>query len=464
MSEGLTAHPVAELSLVGRLADTDGAPARGEILVAGGRIAAVVPGEPAARPGLRRIDLGDALLLPGAIDCHVHSGSYPGEGLLAMTRSAAAGGVTTVIDMPYDADGPVNSTHVFAEKAARVEQEAVVDVALLATVRPGSGADDVGPLVEAGAVGFKLSLFCTDPVRFPRIPDAQFIEILSAIGEAGSIACVHAENEEIIKPLIAHAREAGETRPIDHCRSRPPVSETQAVLTALEYARQTRAPLHLCHLSLARSVDLAVAYAAEGLAVSTETCPHYLCFSEEDMDRLGGRLKINPPVRSTADVAGLWQRLLDGTVDVVASDHAPWPLGHKTKEVIFDNHSGAPGVETLFPIVAGELLATRGGTAADVVRLTASAPARLFGLDHRKGALRAGMDADVVAFDPSATATVDETTLHSNAGWSPYHALALHGRVLLTVSRGEVVFDGSQIHASPGRGRFVSSMRASAGG
>jgi allantoinase len=457
MSEGLAAPPAAELSLVGRLAGTGTAAARGEILVAGGRIVAVVPGEAPEHPGVRRIDVGDALLLPGAIDCHVHSGSHPGEGLLATTRAAAAGGVTTVIDMPYDADGPVNSTHAFAEKAERVEREAVVDVALLATVRPGSGAKDVRSLVEAGAVGFKLSLFCTDPVRFPRIPDVQFIEILSAIADAGSIACVHAENEEIIKPLIDRARTAGATRPIDHCRSRPPVSETQAVLTALEYAREAEAPLHLCHLSLARSVDLASAYAAEGLPVSTETCPHYLCFSEDDMARLGGRLKINPPVRTKGDVAGLWERLLGGSVDVVASDHAPWPLDHKTDEVIFDNHSGVPGVETLFPIVAGELLSKRGGTVADVVRLTASTPARLFGLDHRKGALRVGMDADVVAFDPSSTTTLHENALHSNALWSPYDGRTLHGRVLLTLSRGEVVWDGSQIPVAPGRGRLVSA-------
>jgi allantoinase len=459
MREGSNLAPTAELSLAGRVTSADGDAFRGEILVADERIVAVVPGEPPDRPGVKRIDLGQALLLPGAIDCHAHSGSYGGEGMLAMTRSAAAGGVTTVIDMPYDADGPLDNTDAFAAKAARVEREAVIDVALLATVRPGTGANEVQPLVESGAVGFKLSMFCTDPVRFPRIPDVQFIEILAAIAEANSLACVHAENEEIIKPLIDRARQTGQSRPIDHCRSRPPVSETQAVLTALEYARDAQARLHLCHLSLPRSVDLAAAYAAEGLPVSTETCPHYLCFSEDDMERLGGRLKINPPVRSAGDVAGLWQRLLGGGIDVVASDHAPWPLGHKTAEVIFDNHSGAPGVETLFPIVAGELLSNRGGTVADVVRLTASTPARLFGLDHCKGALRPGMDADVVAFDPSGTAIVDETALHSNAGWSPYHGRPVHGTVLLTMSRGEVVWDGSQIPVAPGRGRLVCSTR-----
>ncbi len=451
------------LSLVGRLATPAGTTARGEILVAGERISTVEVGEPPPRPGVRRIDVGAAVLLPGAIDCHAHSGSHPGEGLLAITRSAAAGGVTTVVDMPYDALGPVNSPEAFADKERRLGEEAAVDVALLATIRPGSGAADVAALVEAGAVGFKLSLFCTDPVRFPRIPDPQFMEILGAIGDADSIACVHAENEEIIKPLIEAARQSGRTSPLDHCRSRPPVSETQAVLTALEYARAAGGRLHLCHLSLPRSVDLATGYAADGVAVSTETCPHYLVFSEEDMARLRGRLKINPPVRPVADVEGLWERLFSGAVDVVASDHAPWPVEQKSKEVIFDNHSGAPGIETLLPLVAGEVLAREEGSVADVVRLTAGGPARLFGLDDRKGALLPGLDADVVAFDPSARHELDETSLHSNAGWSPYAGRTMLGRVVLTVSRGTVVWDGTELQADPGRGQLLRPRRPRAG-
>ncbi len=450
--------PPADLSIAGRLVIGDGAPARGEILVADGRIAAVRAGEPLAGLASKHVDVVDAYLLPGAIDCHVHSGSHPGEGLAAVTGAAAAGGVTTVIDMPYDAEGPVVSPEVFAEKSSRVAREALVDVALLGTLRPGSGATDVAPLVEAGAAGFKLSLFCTDPRRFPRIPDHQFIDVLAAVRETGSIACVHAENEEIIKPLIARARQEGDRSPIAHCRSRPPVSETQAVLTVLEYARETGARVHLCHLSLPRSVDLVASYAAEGTAVTAETCPHYLCFSEDDASSQGGRLKINPPLRRSADVEEMWQRLAAGKVDVVASDHAPWPLSHKTKPDIFDNHSGVPGVETLLAVLADRLL-QRGGTVQDLVRLVSATPAKLFGLSHQKGSLEVGMDADIVAYDPAASYTVDEHQLHSNAGWSPYHDMKLGGRVVLTISRGEVVWDGRTLHGAPGRGRLVTPMR-----
>jgi allantoinase len=450
--------PEVDLSIVGRIVRHDGAPARGEIVVADGRIVEVRPSEPGDERADKRIDVGSSFLLPGAIDCHVHSGSHPGEGIGALTRSAAAGGVTTVVDMPYDAEAPVVDPGVFAEKATRIAREAHVDVALLGTVRPGTGAADVAPLVGAGVVGFKLSLFCTDPRRFPRIPDEQFIEVLAAIGRAGSIACVHAENEEIIKPLVAKARSSGASAPIDHCRSRPPVSETQAVLTALEYAREAGGHLHLCHLSLPRSVDLAAAYAAEGTAVSVETCPHYLCFSEDDMAAQKGRLKINPPLRSAADREGLWRRVSDGTVDVVASDHAPWPLADKTKPDIFDNHSGAPGVETLLAVLATRLL-SRGGSMSDLARLISTTPAALFGLADRKGSLEVGMDADIVAFDPEATVTIDGGSLHSNAGWSPYDGMTCDGRVVLTVSRGEVVWDGSRLHGTPGRGRLLRPRR-----
>jgi allantoinase len=446
-----------ELSILGRVVTGPDEPLRGEIRIAAGRIVEVRE-DVSSASATRRIDLGEAYLLPGAIDCHVHSGSYAGEGIRALTASAAAGGVTTVIDMPYDVGAPVVSPQVLEAKRDKVHAEALVDVALLGTVRPGTGDSDVAPLVEAGVVGFKLSLFGTDPHRFPRIPDDQFLEVLAAVRDAASVACVHAENEEIIKPLLARAIESGDTSPIAHCRTRPPVSETQAVLTALEFARETRSNLHLCHLSLARSADLARSYAAEGLQVSTETCPHYLCFSEQDMQHVGSRLKINPPLRAESEVAGLWERLIDGAVDVVSSDHAPWPLSQKTRPAIFDNHSGVPGTETLIGVLARGLL-VRGGNLSMLSELVSAGPARIFGISHSKGSLAPGMDADIMAFDPGKPFILDEADLHSNAGWSPYHGLDFPGRVVLTVSRGEVVWDGSHLLGSFGRGRVVQRSR-----
>jgi len=176
------------------------------------------------------------------------------------------------------------------------------------------------------------------------------------------------------------------------------------------------------------------------------------------MEREGGRLKINPPLRTASEVNRLWQLLSAGLIDVVSSDHAPWPLADKTRPAIFDNHSGAPGTETLVSVLAAGLIA-RGESLGALAQLVAAAPARIFGLSHAKGSLNPGMDADVIAFDPGMPFTLDESAMHSNAGWSPYHGMALPGRVVLTVARGEVVWDGSRLLGAVGRGRIVGRAR-----
>jgi allantoinase len=427
-------------------------PVRGEILVIAGRIDAVVPGS-STTSASRVVDAGDAYVLAGAVDAHVHCLSNPGEGIEAATRAAAAGGVTTIVEMPYDAGEPVDNLTTLESKKVRVADEAVVDVALLGTVRPQDGARDVAPLVEHGACGFKLSLFDTDSRRFPRIPDDQLLEVLAAIAAADSLALFHAENDEIIKPLIARSRAENREDPGAHSRSRPPVSETEAVLKALEFSFATRCRSHLCHLSLARSVELSRWFATQGLDVTTETCPHYLCFTEDDLLIQQGRLKINPPLRSALDLEGLWAAVAAGEVDLVASDHAPWDLADKSHAAIFDNHSGAPGVETLVPLTLSEGLA-RGIPVTTLSKALSETPARRFRLAG-KGALLPGYDADLVVFDPRAEGVVDEAALHSNAGWSPYHGRRLDGQVTAVISRGEVVWEG-ELAARPGRGRFVS--------
>ena len=443
-----------DISLVGTVVPSVGDPYRGEVRIAGGRIESVGP-DIADAGSTRRIDVGAAYLLPGLVDCHVHCLSDPGEGIEAATRSAAAGGVTTIVEMPFDGGGPLNSPERYLAKVDKVGREAWIDVALLGTVKPQGGAADVAGLVDAGVVGFKLSLFHTDPDRFPRLPDDQLLDVFTEIARADSTACVHAENDEIIKARIASYRAEGRTSPRDHPASRPPVSETEAVGRACELALAAGARLHLCHVSVPRSVDVVDRFRGDGLDVTVETCPHYLVFTEADMDDLGARLKINPPLRTAEDQEGLWQRLAAGRLTAVSSDHAPWPVGNKTKENVFDNHSGAPGVETLAAVMAGAAL-DRGLDIDAVARLLSTNPARRFGLTG-KGSLAPGADGDITVIDPDQKWTVDEAELHSNAGWSPYHGYTTSARVTLTVSRGEVVWDGSSLQGSAGRGRLVSS-------
>jgi len=447
----------ADLVLSGRIS-IDGQWRRGEVAITGERIDHVVAGRTETVAN-HRIDVGEALLLPGMIDAHVHSRSHLAEGITAATRAAAAGGVTTIVEMPFDGDGPIDSVERFEAKRELVAAEAVVDVALLGTVAPGGGWSRAEEIAAAGACGFKISLFDTDRRRFPRISDAELIDALTAIADTGRTVCVHAENNEMVKALIARYRDEAPRDPLAHCRSRPPASESMAVLTALEAASYAGAQLHLCHLSLPRSVDLVRWYAQDGLNVTLETCPHYLLLDEADMVELGSRVKINPPLRAKAAREGLWERLAEGSVDVVSSDHAPWPAELKSHETIFDNHSGAPGVETGLPLTLGAAWADGAESVAQVIDAMSRRPAERFGLGERKGQLVAGFDADVVVFDPGQRWRVAAAQLRSNAGWSPYEGRSVTGRVTTTLVRGRVVYDGTDVVGEPGGGRFVSPTR-----
>ncbi len=425
----------------------------GALLIDDGIIAAVAD----SLAGVRAdsvIDAAGRLVLPGVIDSHVHSLSFPGEGFFHSTRSAAAGGVTTIVDMPVDAPAGIADPEALAAKIALVEKESVTDVALLGSVKD----DTIGniPLLRDGGVcGFKLSLFDTDPHRFPRVSDGCLLDAFAAIADTGLTAGVHAENDEIVRHLIARHMDQGKTYPKAHCETRPPVSETESVLKALEFAWATGVRLHLYHVSLSRSVDLANYYRGQGVRVSAETCPHYLVFSEDDMDALAGRLRINPPVREGKERGLLWQKIKAGEIDTVSSDHAPWPAERKESASIFGCASGCPGVETLLPLVYSEGVAAGRISLADIIRVTCEAPARLFGLYPKKGSLLPGSDADLVILDPEKRWTVRAGELCAHAGWTPYEGMEVTGRVETTIVRGTVVYHKGAFPGNKGTGRFV---------
>jgi allantoinase len=363
--------------------------------------------------------------------------------------------VTTIIEMPYDQGRPVIARDVFLAKRERLEAECVVDCALLATIKKTGGLDQIAPLAEAGACGFKLSLFETDPNRFPRIPDPELLAAFRLVRETGLPVGLHCENDELVTAFTQEAQASG-AEAIAHCRSRPGIVETSAILKALEFAQETGVRLHICHASLSRSVRLVSWYRGLGARATVETCTHYLCLSEGDMARLGARGKINPPLRAAAERDSLWPLCADGSVDLIASDHAPWQSEFKNQPNIFDNASGAPGVEALATMIFSEGVAKGRLTIHDYVRLPAERPASLFGLAHRKGQIRVGADADFTILDPRARWTLDESGQCSTAGWSPYHGWKLQGRVTTTVVRGRVVYNGREVVAHPGTGQFVA--------
>jgi allantoinase len=425
----------------GQILQPDGSLRRATVTVAEGRIVKVGPPD-SASPAPHEHDHGDALLLPGAVDVHVHTRSYAEEGIERCTRAAAAGGVTTIIDMPYDAAGPVDSPAAFAAKVSDVRREAVVDVALWATVPPRGPIEHVQALVNAGAAAFKLSTFETHPQRFPRIPDAQLLRAFAAIAAAGGLAGVHAENDEIVREGIAAEQAAGHgSDPLAHARSRPPVAETEAIARCLELARATGVRLHICHVSTPRGVQLVAQARADGVNVTAETCPHYLLLDETELLARGGEAKINPPLRDAPLPA-------DG-LDLISSDHVGWPPERKHGPDIFALASGAPGVELIAALVHDAL-----GPAA-LVRLVSEGPAKRFGLWPRKGSLRPGADADLLVLDPTAEWEIDPTRLVTAAGWSPYGGRRIRGRVVAAYSRGRQVWDGERVLGEAGQGMFV---------
>lgn len=452
----------ADLLVRGRLRDPEAGWVRGAVSVRDGKVAKIAYGPAADELSAHQtIDVGDDFVLPGAVDAHVHSYSHPGEGIEASTRAAAAGGVTTIIEMPFDGPGPINSRDRLLAKQDIVDAGALIDVALLGTVAPEGGWRAVDDLVEGGVVGFKVSLFLTDPYRFPRINDRELLDVMKATGQAGRTVCVHAENNEIVKAMIVEegaASKAGDAQA--HTRSRPPVAETLGALTALEVAANTGAKLHLCHLSLPRGIDLVGWYRSQGADVSVETCPHYLTFSEQDLDVQRGRLKINPPLRRPEDRDGLWTRMRDGLIDVVSSDHAPWSPDLKDHAAILDNHSGVPGVETLVAGTLGRALSFDDNLATFSQALDALtiAPAARYGLASQKGSLEVGKDADIMVFKVDADYEIDERKLHSNAGWSPYNGRRPGGHVTHTINRGKLVWTAeNDLLVAPGAGNIVEA-------
>ena len=417
------------------------APRRAVVAIRDGRIEDVTdPG--AADAGA--LDFGDALVLPGGVDVHVHTRSAPEEGIERCTRAAAAGGVTTIVDMPYDATGPIETPEAFAAKVADVEREAHIDVALWATVPPRGAIEHVDALVDAGAAAFKLSTFETHPQRFPRIPDGQLLAAFEQIAAAGGLAGVHAENDEIVRAGIEAERAAGNSAdPLAHARSRPPVAEHEAIARCLELARTTGVRLHVCHVSTERGIELVRAARAEGVDVSAETCPHYLLLDETELAARGGEAKINPPLRERS-------LPVDG-VDLISSDHVGWPAERKLGDDIFAVASGAPGVELIVPLIFDAF------GAQALARLLSEAPARRFGLWPRKGSLLPGADADLVVIDPTREWVVDPAALITPVGWSPYTGRRLRGRVIAAFCRGVQVWDGERVRAPAGHGRYVAA-------
>ena len=442
-----------DLLVRGRVVTPGGVVGGGWVGSAAGKIAAIGRGE---APDARHThDAGEAWVIPGAIDGQTHAGSYQGlPGLGPTTRSAIAGGVTTIVDMPYDDPLPVTTPALLADKVAAIAQYAHCDVALYGTVARGQGSGEVAALAAGGICALKISAFESHPVRFPRIPADETLDLLEVAAEIGLPVGLHNENQEIVRSRIARMIEAGHTSIEWHSPSRPPAAELAATAEFLELGAATGAHVHIVHISVPRGYQLVERSRQEGHRATAEMCVHYLCFdAAEDGARLGARMKVNPPIRPGVR-DGLWQAFERGQIDFVSSDHSSWPQSSKLTPTIFAAGAGMPGLETLVPAFYGALAQRRAEPIRDLALYLAERPARFFGLWPQKGALAVGADADIVVLAPD-DAPYDSAQAHDGLNWSAYDGMRFGVRVAATFLRGRPAWDGAAVLTAPGDGRYL---------
>ncbi|SDN80133.1 dihydroorotase family protein [Ensifer sp. YR511] len=446
-----------DLILKGTLVLAERIVPRGFVAVRDGLVVAVGQGKaPSARESH---DLGEALILPGAIDAQVHSLSQKNqEDFIWSTRTAAAGGITTIVDMPYDEGNLVCSAEAVQSKAAHAGSQARVDFALYGTVDPAEGSKRILEQVEAGVAAFKFSTFGTDPKRFPRIFAPLMAECFTAIAPTGMIAGVHNENDEYVRWAMEKVKASGVTDYRAHEMSRPPLTELLAMNEIYEIGVATGCPAHVVHCSLGRGYEIAASYRAQGHQATVECLIHYLTLDQETgAKRLGGRSKCNPPIRPRAEVEKLWRHLANGNITLLSTDHVSWSLDRKTNRDMLANASGLPGLEAMVPLfVKGAL--ERGVSLTWAAKLMALNPARHFRIDHIKGALEIGKHADIAVLTLESHVFDASKTGNNVVGWSPYDGMTLPYKVAATYLRGRLAYDGSKVLAEPGTGKFVRPL------
>ncbi|MET8597840.1 allantoinase AllB [Streptomyces althioticus] len=417
------------------------------VAVADGTVTAVLPHDAPVPDGARLEDLGDDVLLPGLVDTHVHvndPGRTEWEGFWTATRAAAAGGITTLVDMPLNSLPPTTTVDHLRVKRKTAADKAHIDVGFWGGALPDNGAD-LRPLHEAGVFGFKAFLSPSGVDEFPHLDDDHLARALREIASFDGLLIVHAEDPH----QLAGAPQRGGPRYADFLASRPRRAEDTAVARLLEHARRFDARVHVLHLSSADALPLLAEAKADGVRVTVETCPHYLTLTAEEVPDGASEFKCCPPIREAANQDLLWQALADGTVDCVVTDHSPSTADLKTDDFA-TAWGGISGLQLSLPAVWTEAR-RRGHTLEDVVRWTSTHTARLAGLEARKGAIAPGHDADFAVLAPDETFTVDPAALQHRNRVTAYAGRTLHGVVRSTWLRGERVLADGEFTAPKGR-------------
>jgi dihydroorotase len=428
--------PLLDLAVTGATLVTDTATFAGDIGILDGRIAMVTaPG--ALPPARETLDARGLHLMPGAIDAHVHvrePGYTHKEDWETGTAAAAMGGVTTIFEMP-NTNPPTGTPEALALKL-EATQKAHVDFGLYGLLAEDN-LDHLDALVAGGVAAFKCFMGNTFG-NLPSPSTGAMLEGFEIVAAHGLRIALHAETASIMALRQRKLMAAGRNDPIAHLASRPAVVATEAVARACILAEWTGARIHILHISSADELRPLRDAKARGVDVTGETCPHYLLLDERSYGEVGSLVRVNPPVRERHHQEGVWAGLLDGTIDMIATDHAPHDPAEKMKDVIWEADCGFIGVETQMPLMLTQVNAGR-LTLQDYVRMASVAPAKAFGLYPRKGALVPGADADLTLIDLSAEDEIRASRLHSRGRITPFEGWRVKGLPVHTLVRGRMV-------------------------
>ncbi len=403
------------------------------------------------------IDAGDAVVMAGLVDAHVHvnePGRTDWEGFETATKAAAAGGVTTLVDMPLNSIPPTTTLVGFKEKLAAADGQCWIDTAFWGGVVPNN-THELKPLLDAGVRGFKCFLVHSGVDEFPHVTETNLLEAMPELAKLNSVLLVHAELAEAIENAAEQLKGKNPNDYQTFLQSRPREAENKAIELMIRLCRKTGARVHIVHHSSSDVLPQLKAAREEGLPLTVETCPHYLTFAAEEIPDGATHFKCCPPVRERENREKLWDALADGTIDMIVSDHSPCTANLKLLETgdFLEAWGGIAALQFSLPVMWTNFQ-KRGFGLRELTNWMSAAPAKLAGLDKRKGRLEIGYDADIVIWHPEKEFKVVPEIIHFKNKITPYSGMNLHGVVEATFVRGAKIYNQGQF-AEKASGTFL---------
>ena len=428
----------------------------GSVLIDNGCVSALVHHSMPLPQAKRVIEAAGKFIIPGAVDPHVHlndPGYTQSEDFYTGTCSAAAGGITTVLEMPLTDPLPATA-ETFRAKLNEVSPKAVVNFGLWGALTP-SNLSNLEEMINLGAVAFKA--FLTWAPEIPAVDDYSLVKAMKILSDKDRVIGIHCENDSIVQGHTNSLKKAKRNKMEDFLESRPEIAEYEATCRVALLAKEKNVKVHIVHCSSPKAVEIAQMFRSQGAKVSVETCIQYLTFTKEEIIKLGPYGQFIPPFRSLHAVEGMWKHVLDGSIDCLASDHSPYTFEEKEAgfHSIWDSPAGITGIQTWVPQFFSESFHTRQMPISQFVMLCSTRAAQIFGLYPKKGVIAPGSDADLVIFDPEAKWIVASDDLLYKKKWSPFIGKEIKGRVDMTIVCGEVVYQNGTIITQGGQGRFV---------